>query len=146
MLTPDQVRPFLLHEDELVRERALVYFSEAADVSLLQADDLWTNVDRFGSRRAIYRALPRANHTPTSTQRLIQDFIKHRDSLDREVLAELALPLELLETVSAHPVAGLLLSKTLSRGIARRRQLATTSADALWDELMSLNSRGAPVQ
>ncbi len=24
MLTPDQVRPFLLHDDELVRERALV--------------------------------------------------------------------------------------------------------------------------
>ncbi len=143
MLTPDQVRPFLLHDDELVRERALVYFAEAADTSLMQADELWTIVDRFGSRHAIYRALPHANHTPTSTQRLIEAFIKYRDSLDRGVFEEaiLALPLELLETVTAHPVAGLLFSKSLSRGIERRRQLATTSVDALWDELIAFAAR-----
>ena len=72
MLTPDQVRPFLLHDDELVRERALVYFAEAADVSWLHADDLWAIVDRFGSRHAIYRALP----TPATRQIQLSDSLK----------------------------------------------------------------------
>ncbi len=139
MLTSNQVRPFLSHDDELVRERALVYFAEAANSSLLQADDLWTVVDRFGPRNSLYRALANTSPTSTSTERLIEAFVKYRDNPDRQVIEQviLSLPLEFLETVVAHPVAGLMLSKTLSRGIERRRQFAATSVDALWNELIA---------
>ena len=139
MLTPDQVRPFLWHDDELLRERALVYFAEAADSSLLQADDLWMVVDRFGPRNSIFRALSNASHTTTSTARLIESLVKGRGSPEQDVLERslLSLPLEHLETVTTHPVAGLLLSKSVRRGSEGRRLLATKTVDALWDELIA---------
>ena len=48
MLTPDQVVPFLQHDDEAVRNHAADYLSKAHDPSPATADDFWLAIDRFG--------------------------------------------------------------------------------------------------
>ncbi|HEX5242591.1 MAG TPA: hypothetical protein VFW23_04950 [Tepidisphaeraceae bacterium] len=48
MLRPHQVLPFLLHDDQIVREHARRYFHESYDVGPLTADHYWEVIDRFG--------------------------------------------------------------------------------------------------
>jgi hypothetical protein len=48
MLLPAQVMPFLAHEDAIVREQAVRYFSNAHDVAPLTAEDCWAAIDAVG--------------------------------------------------------------------------------------------------
>ena len=49
MLTPDQVVPFLLHDDVLVRRHVVRYLRDASDVGPLTVDHCWAAIDRFGA-------------------------------------------------------------------------------------------------
>jgi hypothetical protein len=137
MLFPDQVRPFLLHEDELVRERALVHFAEAADRSLLNADELWAMVDRYGPVARPFHALGTATHTVASTDRLMRELGDGGAHPYLRTLQEAAagLPLDQLETLlgrcgNAAEILG------VSRDAAHRRlALSQKTPDALWTEL-----------
>jgi hypothetical protein len=53
VLLPDQVIPFLQHDDRVVRELAARYLSEAHDPSPATADDFWRSIDRFGAEASV---------------------------------------------------------------------------------------------
>ena len=53
MLLPDQVIPFLRHDDPAVRAHAARYLSDAHDPSPATADDFWQSIDRFGPTQSL---------------------------------------------------------------------------------------------
>ena len=48
MLTPDQIIPFVTHEDPLVREHVVQYFDKPSTYGPLTAEHYWQAIDRFG--------------------------------------------------------------------------------------------------
>jgi HEAT repeat protein len=52
MLLPDQVIPFLQHDNPVVRNHASNYLAKAHDPSPATAEDLWRSIDRFGVERS----------------------------------------------------------------------------------------------
>ena len=93
MLLPVDVRPFLLHDDDLVREQALRYFTDAHDPTPVTAEDLWACVDRFASsRRSCLTALRSVPTTARSIDRLLEELraFPAADHPERWPLARLA--------------------------------------------------------
>jgi hypothetical protein len=75
MLRPEQVIPFLLHDDRIVREHAQHYFRDTYDVGPLTADHYWAAIDRLGesdSTLGYAVALGDLPQTDASLRRLIQ--------------------------------------------------------------------------
>ncbi len=141
MLSADQVRPFLLHDDELVRERALVYFSEAADRSLLSADDLWAIVDRYGPVARPFHALGRATHTAASTDRLMRELENGRAHPHLRTLQEAAagLPLDQLEMLLGRFGKDSAILGISERIAELRFALSQESEEVLWAKLVLLH-------
>jgi hypothetical protein len=142
MLSPDQVRPFLLHDEDLVRERALVYFAEAGDRSLLNADDLWAVIDRFGPVAAPLQALRKAIHTATSTERLVREIVNGPDKHYLRTLQEVAagLPVDQVEMLWPSGSGSQILGA--SRSAAEQRlALSREPADKLWAKLVAQAER-----
>src|SRR5687767_7077746 len=73
MLSPDQVLPFLLHEDEDVRNHAVDYLADGYDavpaLVPVTADHIWASVDRFGIERST-RLLRRLSDVPQTAASL----------------------------------------------------------------------------
>jgi HEAT repeat protein len=52
MLTPEQVIPFLQHDDAEVRQHAVLYLAGAHDPAPATADDFWRAIDKVGPENA----------------------------------------------------------------------------------------------
>src|SRR5689334_17865318 len=75
MLTPEQVLPFLNHDERIVRGRALRYFKGGHDIGPLTAEHFWEVIDRFGVGKETLRffaELAEVPQTERSYQRLMQ--------------------------------------------------------------------------
>src|SRR5687768_1798576 len=72
MLFPDQVIPFLQHDDERVRSQAAKYLAEAHDPSPATADDVWRAIDTVGvaCARSLLSNLSKMPQTDASVDRL----------------------------------------------------------------------------
>ncbi|HWE93744.1 MAG TPA: HEAT repeat domain-containing protein [Tepidisphaeraceae bacterium] len=98
MYLPEQMIPFLTHEDPAVRGYALRYLAEAHDPSPATADDIWRSIDRFGYREpgiAWAQRLPDFPSTDASTARLL-DALGHEES-DFDIRYDLLMALQQLE-------------------------------------------------
>jgi hypothetical protein len=75
MLLPDQVIPFLLHDDPIVRRHARNYFDDTFEFGSLTADHFWAVLDRFGEigeTLGVAAGLGSLPQTEESVQRLIR--------------------------------------------------------------------------
>jgi hypothetical protein len=74
MLFPDQVVPFLQHDNPIVRQHALHYFNDSFDFGPVTADHLWAVIDRFGENEqtlSFATALKDLPQTDASVRRLL---------------------------------------------------------------------------
>jgi len=91
MLLPAQVMPFLAHEDAIVHEQAVRYFSNAHDVAPLTADDCWAAIDAVGMGQGavglilLLREVPQSD---ASTARLLAALEQPPDESMRDWLLE----------------------------------------------------------
>jgi hypothetical protein len=77
MLFPEQVIPFLEHNDPIVRERALRYFRDSYDLGPLTADHFWAIIDRLGENESTLEYAVRLDAIPQtdwSLHRLVRAF------------------------------------------------------------------------
>jgi hypothetical protein len=75
MLLPEQVVPFLDHDDPMVREHALYYFRDTHDFGPLTADHYWAVIDRRGENEetlGFASNLENVPQTDASLHRLVQ--------------------------------------------------------------------------
>jgi len=75
MLLPEQVVPFLQHDDPMVREHAHRYFRNSYDFGPLTAEHYWAVIDRWGENDetlSFAAALERLPQTDGSLRRLVQ--------------------------------------------------------------------------
>jgi hypothetical protein len=124
MLLPAEVRPFLLHDDEHVRDQALRYFTDAHDPSPVTAEDLWACLDRFpSSRRSCLTALRSVPATARSIDRLLEELRAYPRGHhpDRWPLARLArdLPPEAARRAIADEAIAGLLPEDVAASMAR---------------------------
>lgn len=68
MLLPDQVIPFLLHDDPIVRRHARNYFDDTFDFSSLTAEHFWAVLDRFGESKETLRVAAALRSLPQSDE------------------------------------------------------------------------------
>src|SRR5438445_8067473 len=99
MLLPEQVIPFLAHEDEILRDHAAYYFDRAHGPSPLTADTLWAAIDEIpasASAGGLIRLLPDVPVSDASTDRLLAAFEeeRHIDAQDDLLDALQRLPLD----------------------------------------------------
>ena len=75
MLLPEQIIPFLLHDDPIVREHAVRYFRDSYDFGPLTAEHYWAGIDRLGETDAALgfaSELSRLPQTDASLHRVVQ--------------------------------------------------------------------------
>ena len=140
MLLPDQVIPFLQHDDPAVRAHAAHYLSRAHDPAPATADDFWRAIDRFGTGQSSVFLSELAELPPTdsSYQRLMDalrsaptEAVAHH--LQRAV-ERLDFPLllahrdEIRSSPSIPPEA--------REHLRRRLDLADSPVDTVWDALL----------
>ena len=145
MLLPDQVIPFLRHDDEEVRAHAADYLSRAHDPSPATADDLWAAINQLGFTASLSTLsrlcdLPQTN---ASLDRLLECL--RSQGLDEDTEYHLQRALQRLDfpLLAARRDEVLSVDRVLPRvrdHLARRLELAPKPADELW-ELLSQHSR-----
>jgi hypothetical protein len=142
MLLPEQVIPFLAHEDSFVRAQAARYFDRAHDPAPLTADVLWEAIDRFppgGSANRLVGLLAGVPQTDASTDRLLAA-LGGREERFLDVEEDLWITLEDLEFEQLRKHRERVLAV---RGLPRdvrdhlevRLKLVELPAGALWDKL-----------
>ncbi|HET6251386.1 MAG TPA: SEC-C metal-binding domain-containing protein [Tepidisphaeraceae bacterium] len=80
MLTPEQVVPFLQHDDRHIREQAVRYFQGTSDFGPLTADHYWACIDRLGHVReslSYASGLAALPQTDSSLHRLLAALAKN---------------------------------------------------------------------
>jgi hypothetical protein len=149
MLLPEQVRPFLLHEDVMVRGHALRYLAEAHDPSPVNADDIWSAMQlpdgEMRTRCSFY--LPRFAVTERSTARLYEairsgEYPEIDGHLHRALLA---LPVETQRHALDDATIAARLSPDTKRDAFERRALAARSFEELWKAFEDLAVESAGV-
>jgi hypothetical protein len=68
MLTPQQVIPFLDHDDPEVRQHAVLYLAGANDPSPASADDLWRAIDKLGGPQQAFSHVDRLEMLPQTDE------------------------------------------------------------------------------
>jgi hypothetical protein len=147
VLTPDRIKPFLLHEDPYVRAAATDYFTESwsRDPDILPM--VLDAVERYGVRDLAgdYRDLDHLVLSESSFGRVLEH-------LDEAGGSDLGRRLE--DVISRAPGALLAARETvmaqqserltkIAPRIERRRQLTAWSGERLWDELQDFARRSA---
>src|SRR4051812_38347127 len=88
MLSPEQVLPFLLHEDQGVRQHAADYLADGYDsvpsLVPVTADHFWESIDRFGFTDSV-RLLSRLDDLPQTDASLSRAAAALADSPDEDV-------------------------------------------------------------
>ena len=139
MLTPQQVIPFLEHDDPDVRQHAVLYLAGADDPAPATAEDFWRAIDKLGheAARSHISRLELLPQTDESVRRTIEGLTALPDG-DRpdllRVLRSLDFPLlrRHHEAVSASPEV----PQDVKDHLAQRLALADEPAETLWDRLM----------
>ncbi|HEY7116714.1 MAG TPA: SEC-C metal-binding domain-containing protein [Tepidisphaeraceae bacterium] len=147
MLLPDQVIPFLAHEDKLLRNHACRYFEDAHDPSPLTADVLWQAIDKLEPAEPsspLVHLLPRVPGSDDSTARLLGAL-----ALDDDRMADVeedlwhAMRVLDIEQLVRHRDAAM--ARLEGTGMERvrahlqdRLALAELPLDAVWDRLVAL--------
>lgn len=140
MLTPDQVIPFLAHDETFVRRHAAEYLADANDPSPATADDLWHAIDRHGMRGPVMLA-SYLSELPQTEQSLWRTMGALSGTLDEGLRDRLEDAVEwagvpLLKRFEGELLAGLQLSDKAKSHIRRRIELAGEDVRKLWDRLM----------
>jgi len=141
MLMPEQVVPFLQHDDPIVRQHAQRYFRNSFNFGPLTADHYWAVLDRFGeSEETLHFAteLSRLAQTEGSFRRLVQalaseeqeDFGFHYQQAIRDL--ELALVARNRDELLACPQ----LPAKVKEHLKLRLGLLDEPPAAAWDRLM----------
>jgi hypothetical protein len=139
MLTPDQVVPFLQHEDRYVREHAAGYLSKANDPSPATAEDFWRAIDRFGIEHSqrLLSAMRELPQTEASLRRTL-DALRATTDDDREYHLQQAITWLDFPLLLAHRDDLLADEKLLPHvrdHLRLRIELAERPLDDVWDAL-----------
>ena len=139
MLTPQQVIPFLTHDDEEVRLQAVLYLAGAHDPAPATADDFWRAIDQVGADKAqsIVARLELMPQTDDSVARALAaipsasgdqktDFVRVLRSLDFPLLRRHADAIRAAEGIPADVLEHL----------NQRLALADEPVEPLWDRMM----------
>lgn len=141
MLLPDQVIPFLLHDDRDVREHAARYLSKAHDPAPATADDFWRSIDRFGAEEsvALVSDLAELPWTERSCSRLMEALRSGPPEIVeyhlQKTIEDLDYPLLLAhreEVLSAESI----LSHVRDH-LRQRIELSDRPLEAVWDALLA---------
>jgi len=148
MLLPDQVVPFLSHADELLRDRATLYFAQAHDPAPLTADRLWQAIDAMDESAGLARHVGLLHRLPASdasTARLLAAFDDDRVLDAEEDLWDALYDLDfdqlrrhkdaVLARADAPDESGMDLRGELAEHLRARLALADAPIDDLWTEL-----------
>ena len=102
MLTPQQVIPFLDHDDPEVRQHAVLYLAGANDPSPATADDFWRAIDKLGPQQALSHIdrLEMLPQTDDSVARTLAA-LPTAEALSRQALVRMLRSLD-LELVRRH--------------------------------------------
>ncbi len=142
MLLPDQVVPFLLHADPLVRRHAVRYFQNGDDVGPLTADHYWAVIDRFGETDetlTVASQMPGLPQTESSVRRLAAALAPGAASDPYEFHYQHAardVPLDALVRHGDLLLAVPALLPHVRRHLELRLSLVGQPTDALYDRLM----------
>src|SRR5438874_2388581 len=141
MLTPDQIIPFVTHEDPLVREHVVQYFDKPSTYGPLTAEHYWQAIDRFGmeeSRRFLTHLedVPQTNASVARLLAMLRDKPSERVRHDlQQTAGKIEFNLlrdhrdELFDCEHIGPEA--------REHLRERLRLSDESGAALWDRLMS---------
>jgi len=139
MLTPDQVIPFLVHDDEEVRQHAVTYLAGANDPSPATADDFWRAIDQLGPRNAAshldrLELLPQSDASVGKTLEALKTFgADDRPALLRALRSiDLDLARNHIDAIrSAENV-----TPDVTAHLEERLKLADEAPEPLWDRLI----------
>jgi HEAT repeat protein len=139
MLTPQQVIPFLRHDDEEVRQHATLYLAGAHDPSPATADDFWAAIDKVGQEHAgpFVDRLELLPQTDDSIRRTLEAIPAFPD-YSREGLLRVLRSLD-LDKARAHLDAIRSIEQVPADVVGHleeRLALSDEGPDALWDRLM----------
>lgn len=134
MLSPQHVKPFLMHEDSDVRRAAIMFLREFNDRAIASADDIWPIIDRYGAGEhgSLLNILAAFPQTPASVERALHDreILDGLGSLER-LIAHLDLPLlqrfwdQISESDALWPFP--------KRQAEERLRLSEQPAETVWD-------------
>ena len=140
MLTPQQVIPFLEHDDADVRQHAVLYLAGAQDPAPATADDFWQAIDRLGLDEAASHVsrlelMPQTDDSvgrtlaalATAGEHVRDDLVRVLRSLDFELLRRHRDAIRSAENVPAE----------VQEHLDHRLALAEESPDALWNRLLA---------
>jgi hypothetical protein len=141
MLRPDEVVPFLLHKEEIVRDHALHYLTHAHDPSPATAEDLWRMIDRFGMQASlsVVSGLDELPQTEVSLGRTMDALRRGADELSdfhlQIVLEKLDWPL--LERHAEELLNFEKLVEPVRDHLRKRLEMRPMPAVELWEQLMA---------
>ena len=140
MLTPQQVIPFLQHDDEEVRHHAALYLAGAHDPAPATADDFWRAIDHVGPDKAFtfvdrLELLPQTDESVSRTLAALAQFpeelraglLRALRSLDLDAARRRLDEIRSAQNVTPDVVGHL----------EQRLALADEPAEGLWDRLMA---------
>ncbi len=142
ILLPDQVVPFLQHDDPIVRDQALRYFRDTHDFGPLTADHYWAALDRFGENDqtlGFASGLRNLPQTDTSLRRLVdalagkpsENFKYHFQQAARDM------DLRVLARHRDELLGAPRLSQDVREHLELRLKLLDQSPAAAWERLMT---------
>ena len=139
MLRPEQVIPFLEHDDEEVRLHAVLFLAGAHDPSPATADDLWRAADKLGPEKAdaLVGRLELLPQTDDSVSRTLSELATAEGGRQADlvrVLRSLDFPLlqrhwEAIKNAANVPA-------DVNEHLSQRLALADEPAEPLWDRMM----------
>jgi hypothetical protein len=142
MLLPEQVIPFLGHQDALLRDQAYYYFSEAHDVAPLTADAIWQAIDCLDPQESaalLVALLARVPQSDASTDRLLAAFNDERLCDVEDDLWDAVHDIE-FEQLHRHRERILALPDLrddFGEHLSARLELAESPFETLWDRLLA---------
>ena len=140
MLTPQQVIPFLQHDDEEVRQHAALYLAGAHDPAPATADDLWRTIDKAGpdNASAFVERLELLPQTDESAGRALAALGTFPEALRTGLLRALrSLDLDLARRRLDDIRAAEHVTPDVVSHLEQRLALADEPAEGLWDKLMA---------
>ena len=140
MLTPEQVIPFLGHEDEEVRQHAVLYLAGAHDPSPATAEDYWRAIDKLGAENAgahIERLelLPQTDESVARTIAALGTFAENRRPALLRVLRSMDIDLARKHREAVRAAENV--PADVGEHLDERLALAEEPAEPLWDRLMA---------
>jgi len=140
-LSPEQMVPFLRHEDPVVRHHVLNYFRDSFQFGSLTAEDYWEVIDRLGEvyeTRGFAAELQRLPQTQASLQRLVKALHSNPSNNFERHYQEAAGSMD-MGLLTAHHQELLdcpRLSAQTRKHLEFRLKLLDESPQSAWDQLM----------